>query len=243
MKPNNNQNLSNNNFVARKISSGRDNQAKKVERFDNPKPVQIINNLPFKISSNNIVNKNIDRPNNHNQSDSNLKSHSDLQSKNHDDFHKGRDDSHPNGPDDGDLNIEKTESVNVANFEKKEALVNKAKTNLDDKNDSNHKNHQHRQSRNRHQHQRPQGYENKDQFKNKDENELPSNPQDFKTKKQGLLASLIEKIKKLLGIKKADNFSRKKHHRNFNHRDSSNHRKRRSRRNRNSSNHGNHHRN
>ncbi|GDX36069.1 hypothetical protein LBMAG18_05800 [Alphaproteobacteria bacterium] len=229
MKSNNNQNTTSNNFVARKISSGRDNQTKKSERSDNPKPVQVINNLPFKISSNNAVNKINDRPNNHNQSESNLKSHSDLQSKNRDD---------------SDLNIEKTESVNTSNFEKKEELVNQnTKVNFEDKNDSNHRNHQHRQGKNRYQHQRSHGNENKDQFKNKDENELPSNPQDFKTKKLGLLASLIGKIKKLLGIKKANNFSHKKHHRNFNHRDSNNHRKRKSRRNRNSSNHGNHHRN
>ncbi|MFM2200009.1 MAG: hypothetical protein RL769_62 [Pseudomonadota bacterium] len=129
-------------------------------------------------------------------------------------------------------------------MKKKESLVNRdTKTNFEDKIDSNHKNHQHRQARNRHQHQRPHSHENKELFKNKDENELPSNPQDFKSKKQGLIASLIGKIKKLLGIKKADNFSHKKHHRNFNHRDSNNHRKRKSRRNRNSSNHGNHHRN
>lgn len=244
MKPNKNQKFPNKNFVARKISSGRDNHVENVERAEKPKPVQVINNLPFKISSNTSVNKANDLPNNHNQSELNLKSHRDLQSKNRDDSHKSLDDLRRNSSADIDLSDEKTESVNIDNFEKKEALVNQnTKTNFEDKSDSNHKNHQHRQVRNRHQHQRPHGHENKDQSKNRDENELPSNPQNFKSKKQGLVALLIEKIKKLLGIKKADNFSHKKHYRNSNYQDSSNHRKRKSRRNRNSSNYGNHHRN
>lgn len=233
MKPNNNQNISSNNFVARKISSGRDNQSKKVERAENPKPVQHLNNLPFKISSNQSANKNNERTNsiNHLQSKSELGNES-QEKINHDSFVKNPIEDNSKEPKINPLNFSdsakndenNSQGNSQNNFQGNSYL---AKANAIEKNDFSHKNHQ-RHNKNRHQHSH--NHENKDRLTDKEQEDFPkthshanrefnrefnrsgnhnSHRHDSKAKELGFFPALIDKIKKILGFKKVDKFSQR----------------------------------